>query len=62
MWDLPEVHTRLHRIMSKAFHAVQGIMRQNEVDMCTAAYILALRRLGEAAEAQGTESYFQEKA
>ena len=57
-WPLDEVHTRLHRIMTDAFNAVHELMDRHHVDMRTAAYSLALNRIGEAISAGGTRTYF----
>ena len=57
-WTLDEVHSRLHEIMSREFNAVHDFMEQKEIDMRTAAYALALNRIGEAIASQGTVRYF----
>jgi glutamate dehydrogenase (NADP+) len=60
-WTLEEVHQRLHAIMSREFNAVHDLMEEKTIDMRTAAYALALSRLGEAIASQGTASYFTGK-
>ncbi len=55
---LDEVHSRLHEIMSREFNAVFDLVEQKEIEMRTAAYALALNRIGEAIESQGTVRYF----
>jgi glutamate dehydrogenase (NADP+) len=57
-WTVDEVHSRLHEIMSREFNAVYDFMEQKEIDMRTAAYALALNRIGEAIASQGTVRYF----
>ena len=57
-WTLDEVHSRLHEIMSREFNAVYDFMEQKGIDMRTAAYAIALNRIGEAIAAQGTVRYF----
>ena len=57
-WTVDEVHIRLHEIMSREFNAVYDFMEQKEIDMRTAAYALALNRIGEAIASQGTVRYF----
>ncbi len=57
-WTLDEVHSRLHEIMSREFNAVYDFMEQKGIDMRTAAYALALNRIGEAIASQGTVRYF----
>ena len=57
-WTVDEVHSRLHEIMSREFNAVYDFMEQKEIDMRTAAYAIALNRIGEAIASQGTVRYF----
>lgn len=57
-WSLETVQQRLHDIMSRQFHAVYSYMEKNNIDMRTAAYALALTRIGEAIASQGTVRYF----
>ena len=57
-WTLNEVHSRLHEIMSREFNAVYDFMEQKGIDMRTAAYAIALNRIGEAIASQGTVRYF----
>lgn len=58
-WTLEEVHKRLHKRMTYAFKKVYGLMKDKKVDMRTAAYAIALNRLGDAVSAQGTQAYFK---
>ncbi len=57
-WTESEVHERLQVIMFRSFSAVYDLMLENKIDMRTAAYALAIGRLGDAISAQGTQSYF----
>jgi glutamate dehydrogenase (NADP+) len=57
-WELQEVHQKLQAIMSREFEHVYELARELEIDMRTAAYVHALKRLGETMEAKGTSSYF----
>ena len=57
-WTVDEVHSRLHEIMSREFNAVYDFMEQKGIDMRTAAYAIALNRIGEAIASQGTVRYF----
>jgi glutamate dehydrogenase (NADP+) len=57
-WTLPQVHERLHEIMSRQFDVVYQLMLSRQIDMRTAAYAVALSRIGEAIESQGTARYF----
>jgi glutamate dehydrogenase (NADP+) len=59
-WELEEVHTRLHKIMSTEFGHIYDLMVEKEIDMRTAAYAHALTRMGAAVEAQGTHEYFKD--
>ncbi len=57
-WEIDEVQSKLHTIMSREFGNVYKIMTDNKIDMRTAAYALALQRIGNAIGAQGTIDYF----
>lgn len=59
-WTEDEVYERLERIMSRAFGEVYQLMTDGSIPMRTAAYALALDRIGDAIESQGTSSYFSE--
>lgn len=58
-WDEDEIHARLSKIMVRAFDEVLLAADEHQVDLRTAAYTVALRRIGAAAEAQGTQAYFR---
>lgn len=51
-WDLERVNGELDRTMRKAFAAVRDVGREMKVDSRTAALILAIRRVGQAAVAR----------
>jgi len=57
-WTEERVHHRLHEIMSREFNAVYDFMELKDTDMRTAAYALALTRIGEAIVSQGTVRFF----
>lgn len=57
-WDLAEIHERLRSMMEREGRAVWRIAREKGVTMRCAAYIHALKRLGEGIEAHGTQSFF----
>ncbi|MCL4112069.1 UNVERIFIED_CONTAM: hypothetical protein GTU68_015703, partial [Idotea baltica] len=57
-WSLDDVQTKLHEIMSREFGNVYDLMTDHKIDMRTAAYTLALKRIGEAIGSQGTMQYF----
>jgi glutamate dehydrogenase (NAD(P)+) len=51
-WELENVHQQLHRRMCRAHRAVRDVAKEKKVDMRTAAFMLAIRRVGEAAMAR----------
>lgn len=57
-WTVDDVHERLRTIMQREFIAVYELMEEKKIDMRTAAYAHALSRIGDAIEAQGTQSFF----
>jgi glutamate dehydrogenase (NAD(P)+) len=52
-WELEDVHRRLDRKMTRAFHEVLASSRQHRVDMRTGAYCVAVARVAEATRARG---------
>lgn len=59
-WTEDEVHERLERIMSRAFAEVYQLTTEQSIPMRTAAYAIALNRIGDAIRSLGTSSYFSE--
>ncbi len=59
-WPVQEVQDRLEKIMRAELNAVYDLMELHKTDMRTAAYAHALKRIGEAVEAGGTQRYFSE--
>lgn len=57
-WAEDDVQRRLQEIMAREFDSVHDLMEKNDTDMRTAAYALALTRIGEAIASQGTARYF----
>ncbi len=57
-WELQEVHRKLQATMAREFEQVYDLSREIGTDLRTAAYVLAVRRIGETMEAKGTSSYF----
>ena len=51
-WDIDEVNKKLELRMHKAFDEIYNISQEKNVDMRTAAYILAISRVAEAVEAR----------
>jgi glutamate dehydrogenase/leucine dehydrogenase len=52
-WTEEEVAERLERVMVRSFRAVYETAQEHEVDMRTAAYIVAIGRVGEAVRLRG---------
>lgn len=52
-WELDEVNTRLEKKMCEAFHAVLQTALRYNVDMRTAAYIVAISRVGTVTQMRG---------
>ncbi len=61
-WSEEDVHARLRPVVTGALGSVLELAEEEKVDLRTAAYALALRRLGEAIAAQGTRSYFGQRS
>ena len=57
-WTLEEVHSRLEEIMTDAFNRVWDLAEVRAFSLRSAAYAVAIRRIGEAVEAHGTRDYF----
>jgi glutamate dehydrogenase (NAD(P)+) len=51
-WDKERVDRELTEIMRKAYAAVRKVAGEHSIDMRTAAFVLAIRRVGEAAKAR----------
>ncbi|MDP8923043.1 MAG: Glu/Leu/Phe/Val dehydrogenase [Chloroflexota bacterium] len=52
-WQLEEINARLRRIMTRAFEDALRMAREHEVDLRTAAYMLAVGRVAEATLTRG---------
>jgi glutamate dehydrogenase/leucine dehydrogenase len=52
-WTLQDVHERLEGKMVDAFHSVHEMARSRGVDNRTAAYMIAVQRVGEAMRLRG---------
>ena len=52
-WTLEEINARLRRIMTRAFDDTLHMSREHEVDLRTAAYMLAVGRVAEATLTRG---------
>ena len=51
-WEKERVDSELVQMMSKEYAAVHEVAKQEGVDMRTAAFVLAIRRVGEAAKSR----------
>ncbi len=52
-WELEDVHQQLDRKMTKAFHAVYDVHKQENIHMRSAAYMVAVKRVAEACKLRG---------
>ncbi|MAF34267.1 glutamate dehydrogenase [Candidatus Woesearchaeota archaeon] len=59
-WTEEEVFDKLKPIMVKAFAEVYDTMKDLKIDMRTAAYVVASKRIIEAIETKGTKAYFRQ--
>jgi glutamate dehydrogenase (NADP+) len=57
-WDLESVHQRLENIMVTAFEEIWEIHQTDKCSLRDASYVKALRRIGDALKAQGSQAYF----
>jgi len=51
-WELERVNGELAKIMRRSYAAVRDIAQEKNVDLRTAAFVLAIRRVGQAALAR----------
>jgi glutamate dehydrogenase (NAD(P)+) len=56
-WELERVNAELERIMRRAYADVSAVAREMRLDPRTAALVLAIRRVGEAALARQALSH-----
>jgi len=52
-WDQDEVFRQLQRAMARSYYATESTAEEYEVDMRTAAQILAIKRVAGALETRG---------
>jgi len=57
-WTEEEVQSKMQTIIAREFGSIYQLMQEKEIDMRTAAYVVALNRIGAAIEAKGTHRYF----
>ena len=51
-WDEERVNDELDKKMSRAYRSVREVASKHDIDMRTAAFVLAIRRVGKAALAR----------
>lgn len=59
-WPVDKVHEELQQIMTRSSEEIDAKRKELSCNMRTAAYAIAIGRIGEAVEAHGTHSYFSE--
>ena len=52
-WEESHIHQRLDQKMTQAYHAVLDMAKARQVDMRTAAYLVAVQRVAEAVQLRG---------
>ena len=57
-WSLEEVNQRLQEKMREEAEQVWNLSKDLQINVRTAAYVQALKRLGTALDAKGTRNYF----
>ena len=60
-WDLDEVRNKLELQMTRAFHQVWQLAEEENRSFRSAAYAVAMRRIGEAVMSHGSRQYFGEE-
>ncbi len=48
-WEHQRINDELGKVMRKAYRSVVGIAQEKNIDLRTAAFVLAIRRVGRAA-------------
>ncbi len=48
-WELDRVVEELERVMRRAYASVRAVAQEKQLDLRTASFLLAVRRVGEAA-------------
>jgi glutamate dehydrogenase (NAD(P)+) len=51
-WDLERINSELEKTMRRAYRAVSEIAKERNIDLRTAAFVLAIRRVAQAALAR----------
>ena len=58
-WSEEEVRSRLREFLCPQATAIWKLGQEKGIDFRTAAYVIALQRIGDAVMAHGTKAYFQ---
>jgi glutamate dehydrogenase (NADP+) len=58
-WPLEDVRSRLEKVLAGAFGEMWYVHEHEELPLRSAAYAVAMRRIGEALAAGGTREFFQ---
>lgn len=58
-WSAKDVDAKLEERMNSETNAVWSVSRELKIDLRTAAYVIALRRITETIEAKGTKEYYR---
>ena len=53
-WELERVVSELDKVMTRAYADVRDVAKEKSVDLRTAAFVLAIRRVGKAALSRRT--------
>lgn len=61
-WSVEEVHNRLKQAIQSSALELDEMRTKHRCSMRTAAYALAIQRVGAAIESKGTRAYFQAKS
>jgi glutamate dehydrogenase (NAD(P)+) len=52
-WEIGEIRDRIHKVMSNSFQEVWQVAQKQEIDLRSAAYLLAVRRIANAIDQRG---------
>lgn len=52
-WDLDKVNEELHKTMTRSFHTVQKLASEKKISLRTAAFVIAIGRVGKATVLRG---------
>jgi glutamate dehydrogenase (NAD(P)+) len=52
-WEIGEIRGRIHKVMANSFEEVWQVAQQQEIDLRSAAYLLAVRRVASAIDQRG---------